>query len=251
MISAITLNLERGVKLLKTISDEHYSNATIAPYYSSIGSHMRHILDVFDCVFEGLPTSKVDLSARKRNEIIELKISEGLLYFDRIITQLNDLKSSDFEQVIAVVDDLGLGRIEQNYTLGSLLIQVHSHAIHHFASLGYIISQLGIEIPDSDFGLNPTTPKKEILETPIITSKPSIEESTDLLEDEKNIVDSTENIEDSKDSKDSIDAPSENSESELASFGSNLAFLSVPNSTVSLKSTDLTFFPSLRLSQSS
>ena len=164
MISAITLNLERGVKLLKTISDEQYSNATIAPYYSSIGSHIRHILDVFDCVFEGLSVSKVDLSARKRNEIIELKTAEGLLYFDKIITQLNEFKSSDFEHVIAVVDDLGLGVIEQNYTLGGLLIQAHSHAIHHFASLGYIISQLGIEIPDTDFGLNPTTPKKEELQ---------------------------------------------------------------------------------------
>lgn len=164
MIEAITLNLERGLKLLNAIDDEQYSNTTIAPYYSSIGRHMRHILDVFNCIFEGVPHLRVDLSKRERNEKIELKTAEGVRYFEIVIAELEQLSSDDFEKVVVVVDDLGLGIVEQNYTLGGLLIQAHSHAIHHFASLGYIISQLKIEIPDVDFGLNPTTPKSEVLE---------------------------------------------------------------------------------------
>ena len=68
------------------------------------------------------------------------------------------------DQMIEVSDDLGKGVIVQKYTLGSILIQAHSHAIHHFASLGFIICQLGIELPDEDFGYNPTTPRKESLE---------------------------------------------------------------------------------------
>ena len=50
MIQAIIYNLQRGVKLLNAIDDEQYSDNSIAPYYSSIGIHMRHILDVFDCI---------------------------------------------------------------------------------------------------------------------------------------------------------------------------------------------------------
>jgi hypothetical protein len=38
-------------------------------------------------------------------------------------------------------------------------MQVQSHAIHHFASIGYLIYQLEIELADADFGYNPTTPK--------------------------------------------------------------------------------------------
>ncbi len=165
MILAIEKNLERGITLLSSITDEQYSNTTIAPYYSSIGRHMRHILDVFDCIFDGLETNiTVDLAARKRNENVELKTEEGKQYFDKIITKLNGLKSSDFNKLIAVSDDLGMGKVVQDYTLGGLLIQAHSHAIHHFASLGYIICQLGIEIPDENFGFNPTTPRDELLE---------------------------------------------------------------------------------------
>jgi len=163
MISAITINLERGVKLLNSISDEQYCNTTIGPYYSSIGRHMRHVLDLFDCVFDGIEDSKVDLTARKRNETIELSIVEGLQYFDEILRKLSNLNSLEFEKIINVVDDLGLGKVEQDYTLGGLLIQAHSHTIHHFASLGYIIAQLEIEIPDTDFGFNPTTPRSEVL----------------------------------------------------------------------------------------
>lgn len=162
MIDAITHNLNRGVKLLHSISDLQYSDTSIEPYHSSIGGHMRHILDVFDCIFEGLESGNVDLTARKRNELAEQKITFGLEYFQRTIEKLVTLKTVDLNQFVEVSDDLGLGTVVANYTLSSALIQAHSHAIHHFASIGYIIHQLGIEMPDADFGYNPTTPKGEL-----------------------------------------------------------------------------------------
>lgn len=161
MINAIVQNLNRGVALLNSINDEQYSNLSVAPYYSSIGAHMRHILDVFDCVFYGLKSGEVNLAARKRNQLVEQKTAFGLDYFNEIITQLDNLKSIDLDQLVNVTDDLGMGEVTQKYTLGSALIQAHSHAIHHFASLGYLINQLGIELPDNDFGYNPTTPRTE------------------------------------------------------------------------------------------
>ncbi len=164
MINAIENNLLRGVKLLNAITDKQYSDKSVAPYYSSIGGHMRHILDIFDCIFEGLKNKKIDLAARKRNELVETFTIQGLLYFEEIFEKLRALRYYDYNEIVEVRDDLGMGEVVVNYTLASALIQAHSHAIHHFASIGYIISQLGIELPDEDFGYNPTTPKKEILE---------------------------------------------------------------------------------------
>ena len=159
MILAITTNLQRGVKLLNVISENQYIDKSVAPYYSSIGIHMRHILDVFDCILSGLESKQIDLSSRKRNELVEIKLNMGLAYFDEIIVQLEDLKEENFDILVQVKDDLGLGFITANYTLASILIQAHSHAIHHFASIGYIIAQLNINLPDIDFGYNPTTPR--------------------------------------------------------------------------------------------
>lgn len=159
MIKAIQLNLERGINLLNNISDEEYSNTTIAPYYSGIGGHMRHVLDVFDCVFDGLESNTVNLIQRKRNVLAEQKTAVGIEYFESVISKINQFEEEDLNKIIQVTDDLGLGVITANFTLSAILIQAHSHAIHHFASVGYIISQLGIELPDADFGFNPTTPR--------------------------------------------------------------------------------------------
>ena len=162
MISAIIQNLNRGVNLLNSIDDRQYSNNSTAPYYSSIGVHMRHILDVFDCIFRGLESGVIDLSDRQRNEMAEQHVDEGIRYFSEIIEQLEALQQADLNASVRVRDDLGLGMVTANYTLAAALIQAHSHAIHHFASIGYIIAQLGISLPDGDFGYNPTTPKKDL-----------------------------------------------------------------------------------------
>jgi len=106
MINAIVHNLNRGVKLLNSIDDNKYSDITIAPYYSSIGGHIRHILDVFDCIFDGLEIGEVDLAARKRNVLAEQKTNVGLDYFNQVIEKLNSLTNVDLNQIVPVRDDL-------------------------------------------------------------------------------------------------------------------------------------------------
>ncbi len=162
MIKAIEKNLQRGINLLNAISEEEYSNSTIPPYFSSIGCHMRHVLDVFSCVINGIETKYVDFSVRERNELAEIKTEKGLEYFYTIIQQLKNIDVEEFTSKIKVIDDLGLGKVTVESTVESVLMQAQSHAIHHFASIGYIIHQLEIELPDADFGFNPTTPKLKV-----------------------------------------------------------------------------------------
>ncbi len=159
MINAIEKNLQRGVKLLNSISNEQYSDCSVPPYYSSIGNNMRHILDVFACIFKGMESGEIDFSDRERNELAQVNTEAGIAYFNQIIDNLQVIKESDFDSIVKVTDDLGLGKTTTNYTLSGALVQAHSHAIHHYASIGFIIERLGIELPDADFGYNPTTPK--------------------------------------------------------------------------------------------
>lgn len=160
MIDAIDENLQKGINLLKTLSNEEYSDTSVAPYYSSIGCHIRHILDVFSCVFKGLESKFVDFSIRERNESAEKETSVGIEYFETIIQQLKKIKKEDFNTIIKVSDDMGLGNEIANYTIAATLMQAQSHATHHYATIGYLIYQLGIELPNAVFGFNPTTLKK-------------------------------------------------------------------------------------------
>ncbi len=159
MIDAIEKNLNRGIKLLNSLSDEQYCCTSSPPYFSSIGSHIRHILDMFSCIFIGLESKKVDFSVRERNPIASETTNGGIEYFNQVITKLRALSESDLKMIISVTDELGTGKITTHYSLATTLVQAHTHAIHHYALIGFIIDRLKIQLPDDDFGYNPTTPK--------------------------------------------------------------------------------------------
>jgi uncharacterized damage-inducible protein DinB len=160
MISTIIKNLDKATYLLDSISQEQYVNTSVAPYNSSIGGHVRHVLDVFKCVFIGREIKEIDLTLRDRDLEVEQDIEKCKEYINSVTANLKVISLAELNELVSVVDDLGDGKEKATYTLGAILIQAHSHATHHYASIGYIIHQLGIELPDDTFGFNPTTPKK-------------------------------------------------------------------------------------------
>lgn len=153
--------LQKSKSLLNNLQDETLCNATLAPYYSSIGSHVRHILDFYDCIFS-IDNNIIDLTARSRNKEVESKCCSANSYLDEIIKKL---EGSDFNMnaAVTVIDDLGLGKTELSYTFAAVFSQANSHTIHHYAIINYILEGLNIAFEDSDFGYNPTTPKQTVM----------------------------------------------------------------------------------------
>ena len=159
--SLFTLNKSRI--LLTNLSNEKLSDVSIPPYFSSVGSHVRHILDFYDCIFH-VVDNEVDLTARKRNLEVENCCDTAICYLDTIVGKLENLNDKDVKQQIVVIDDLGLGKTKIDYTFSALLAQANSHTIHHYAIISYILDRLGVAIEDATFGYNPTTPKQVIVE---------------------------------------------------------------------------------------
>ncbi|MFD1614421.1 hypothetical protein [Gelatiniphilus marinus] len=156
IIESTLKTLQKTKVLLDGLQDHTLSNATVAPYYSSIGTHIRHILDFYDCIFNS--DNLIDLTARSRSKDVESKCDCAANYLNTIIEKL---RKADFNMndPVVVVDDLGLGKIEIKYTLGAVFAQANSHTIHHYAIINYILQGLKIPFNDADFGYNPTTPK--------------------------------------------------------------------------------------------
>ena len=150
--------LQKTSVLLASLTNEELSNNSVSPYYSSIGCHIRHILDFYDCVLDIDSSKRIDLTARKRNNAVECNCEDAKKYLNVIINKLNIIDSGASDKVY-VIDDLGLGKTEIQYTLGAIFAQANSHAIHHYAIINYILDNLGIALQDGDFGYNPTTPK--------------------------------------------------------------------------------------------
>jgi len=155
-------SLKKSNNLINSLTNDVLSNQSVSPYYSCIGSHIRHILDFYDCIIEGFPNRNIDLTNRKR----DLKMHECCDYaiknINRVISNLESMSEIGVDTMLIVSDDLGLGKTNITYTFGALLAQANSHAIHHYAIVSYILDRLNIAIEDENFGYNPTTPKPEV-----------------------------------------------------------------------------------------
>ena len=152
--------LNKSKTLLQVLNDAQLSDCSVPPYNSSIGSHLRHILDFYDCTL--VKGNKIDLSARKRQIDIETNCNAALKYLEELVEKLKNIDVKTLNRTVLVTDDLGLGKVEIEYTFSSLLAQANSHSIHHYAIINYILDRLEIPVRDESFGYNPTTPRQVI-----------------------------------------------------------------------------------------
>lgn len=158
VIAAINKNLSNAISLIDAIDEDIYTNVTVAPYYSSIGSHIRHALDFFDCIIDGLQTNNIDLTARKRDEIISTNPAAAKNHIYEIQQQLSSFTAVNTDYLLHVTDNLGDGKVTIMYTLESILAQANTHATHHYAIISYMLSTLQVNIEIPGFGYNPSTP---------------------------------------------------------------------------------------------
>lgn len=158
IIQSTLKTLQKSQALLKNLSNDQLCDTSIPPYNSSIGTHLRHILDFYDCIFTLNSENKIDLTRRSRDKRVESDCNCAQSYLNRIIEKLNSA-TFNVEDTVLVIDDLCMGKTEILYTYGALLSQANSHTIHHYAIINYILEGLNISFNNPDFGYNPTTPK--------------------------------------------------------------------------------------------
>lgn len=152
-------SLQKSKVILSNLSNPVLCDISIPPYYSSIGSHIRHILDFYDCILKVDSKKQVDLTARSRNRMVESNCEMADSYLNAIIEKLK-VFHFEMNDTVLVTDDLGMGTTKIKYTFGALFAQANSHTIHHYAIINYIFEKLGFVLEDNDFGYNPTTPKE-------------------------------------------------------------------------------------------
>lgn len=104
---------------------------------NSIGKHIRHILDLFDCLIESSETGTLNYDARKRCPRTETNKDFALQKINLIqekIKPLNPKKELLFRQYS------GHGIIECSTSIERELLYTIEHGIHHLA-----IIRIGIE----------------------------------------------------------------------------------------------------------
>ena len=158
IVAVINKNLSNAIALIDGIPEDIYINCSVGPYYSSIGSHVRHALDFFDCIINGLQDNNIDLTARKRDEIVSTSPKAAKLKIYEIQQELTSFIGINTDYLLHVTDNLGDGKETIMYTLESILAQANTHATHHYAIISYMLQTLEVNVVIDGFGYNPSTP---------------------------------------------------------------------------------------------
>ena len=125
----------------------HAYQQEMTPYVaSSAGSHMRHVIDHYLALKEGIDGGVVDYNLRHRQSDVAKSTTFALQAWNDIEVWLVDVYQNDMQAALSVLAETS---VEASYinqvssTLGRELLFVSSHAIHHFSLLAIIVSLQG------------------------------------------------------------------------------------------------------------
>jgi len=143
--------LEQSHGLIAALSPELYA-VPPAGRRGGPGAHVRHILDHYLALVDGVPTGRVDYEARVRDERLERDPELALATIAGIVERLRALDESAAPRRLHVVSDGHTGES----TLPRELLFLLSHTVHHQALLALLLQPRGVEV-DECFGVAPST----------------------------------------------------------------------------------------------
>jgi hypothetical protein len=151
--------LRQGVELLHRCSGQDYVRKASHCFDSSVGGHIRHIVDHYHCLFEGLGTApaRIDYDARGRDTTVENDPAAGIAALKGVAAALDDLGADPHVEVLVKMDS-GSDYSEHwaPSTLKRELQFLLSHTVHHYALIATICALGGPDVP-ARFGVAPST----------------------------------------------------------------------------------------------
>ena len=128
LVASINSNLNELNHLLEQLSEADYSNPCLELSNATIGEHIRHIIEMFQCLENQYDNGIINYDMRERNVLIQTNPGYAL----QVVKQIqNQLGRPDKKIVLQQLIDGEEIRIESNY-FRELLYNLE-HCIHHQA----------------------------------------------------------------------------------------------------------------------
>ncbi|HEY0946605.1 MAG TPA: hypothetical protein VGD81_15105 [Opitutaceae bacterium] len=165
ILTAVRANvavLQQGIDLLATLGADRYTRRVPVCFDAAPGGHIRHIIDHYLGLLDGLGRGEVDYEHRARDPLVERDVDYARGVMESIVARLEELARADGDcalQVHAETADPAGGRSATGSS--SLLRELEfllSHTVHHYALVAMMCRILGHE-PPRDFGVAPSTMK--------------------------------------------------------------------------------------------
>jgi hypothetical protein len=135
--------LDQLGSLVSRLPSEIYALPLPCLQQNSIGKHVRHTLEFFECLLEGLPKGEVNYDLRRRNMLLETDPDYTLMQIASIQRKLAEVKDDEF----IMNADLGSGTQAFQTSVYRELAFALDHCIHHLALIRVGMQQHFPEIP--------------------------------------------------------------------------------------------------------
>ncbi len=114
----------------------------------TIGEHLRHCLEHYQCFVNGMATGRFEYDARARDLRLETNVDAFRQALDDVTRRLAAVSNAALAKPVKVVQYVSPdGTVaELDSTFGRELVFLSSHAIHHLAVVGQLARELGVEV---------------------------------------------------------------------------------------------------------
>lgn len=155
--------LKSAIELLNSFDDARFAMRQLKGSKSGVGSHMRHVIDHYQCLLSSVEGVEINYDHRERSGDVERLVSRSIQALDQIIVGLDGAKQMDKDRCFRVRMDCGTnhsddGQMWCESSFGRELQFLVSHTIHHFAIIDLFCQLMGLQVP-KDFGVAPSTLK--------------------------------------------------------------------------------------------
>jgi len=142
---------------LEQLTPNQYTQSCSNLFDSSIGQHVRHIIELFQCLTSSYETGKVSYEKRKRDAAIENNKELALLLLKEICSGLDKPNKEMVLESIYDENSESILLMETNFQRE--VAYNLDHAVHHMALIRVGINEVsGIELPET-YGVADSTTK--------------------------------------------------------------------------------------------
>lgn len=152
-LNRLAIELERSRNLAASLQTEIYVECRDG--VSSVGAHVRHILDVVNNLLSGLEKGWVDYTDRERDLLTETDRSHAVRRLAKTMQRLTSSASQKVEGGILVRSESNPDEWYDSSVAREIEF-VFSHTVHHHALIAERLRQMGVK-PTTDLGVSPST----------------------------------------------------------------------------------------------
>lgn len=156
--------LDQLIDVIDQLNDEQYSRALTILHDASIGGHVRHIIEFFQCLLEQYPQGKVNYDLRKRNLLFEESVMKAIEEIKNIRVLCGTITA---DTSMTLEADLSISSEDTALIPTSLmreLVYQLEHTVHHMALIKIALTHSfeTVTVP-KEFGVAESTLRNRIL----------------------------------------------------------------------------------------